>query len=297
VADVVQSAIEEVRASAHAKGIELRQHLTPGCIILADTQRIQQVVSNLLSNALKFTSPGGRVDILVERLERDIRLTVHDDGCGIAPRDLPHIFEHFRQADSSTTRARSGLGLGLAIARHIVQAHAGTIVARSEGLGCGTTLTVHVPAHLGSPSSPPPATDPQLGTESVVGVKVLCVDDQAEALELTALMLAARGAVVRTASSVDEAIAVMYEFVPDVLVSDVAMPGQSGYDLIECVGQLPEPLSTTPAIALTAYARSDDAQHALRRGFSCHVGKPVNADRLAEVIARLAKTGRYPVAD
>lgn len=294
--EVVQSAIDEARAAAQAKTVSLEQHLTPSCTVIADPMRIHQVVSNLLSNAIKFTSAGGHVDVRVDRVERDVRLTVRDDGSGISPRDLPHIFEHFRQADGSTTRARSGLGLGLAIARHIVEAHAGTIVARSEGLKHGTTLTVHLPAHLGS-SPPPTTTDPHPETMSVAGVKVLCVDDQAEALELTALMLGARGAVVRTASSVDDALVAMYEFMPDVLVSDVAMPNRSGYDLVERVAQLPEPLSSTPAIALTAYARSDDAQRALRRGFACHVGKPVNADELAQTIAKLARGGRYPVND
>lgn len=285
--EVVQNAIDQIRSGAEAKGVAVEYERRPKCIVLADPVRIHQVVTNLLSNAVKFASAGGRVDVVLERIERDIRLTVQDDGCGIVPKDLPHIFEHFRQADSSTTRTRPGLGLGLAIARHIVEAHAGTIMARSEGLGRGAVLTVHLPADLGS--STPPPSQVRFGDSSVAGVKVLCVDDQTEALELTALMLSARGAVVQTANSVKEALARMPLFVPDVVVSDIAMPERDGHDLVELMRQLPAPLSATPTVALTAYARSDDAQRALRRGFSCHVGKPVNADRLAEVIAKLAQ--------
>ena len=291
--EIVGSAIDEVRSTAQARNITLGQRLTPCCTVIADPGRMHQVVSNLLSNSIKFTQGGGHVEVALERHAGSIRLTVSDDGCGIGPEDLPHVFEHFMQAESNAARARSGLGLGLAIARYIVEAHAGTIVACSDGHGRGTTLAVDLPAHVGS--LPPPAAE--LGTEetaSVAGVKVLCVDDQTETLELIALMLRARGAFVRTASSAEEALALVQSFAPDVLLSDVAMPDQDGYFLVERVRQLPFPFSTTPAIAVTAYARSGDAERALGHGFASHVSKPVETDRLVEAIAALVRKGRRP---
>jgi CheY-like chemotaxis protein len=289
--EIVRGVLEQARTAVDAKRITLRASIAPDCGVSADAQRMQQVVSNVLWNAIKFTGEGGSVDVTLERRDGAFRLTVSDNGCGIEGADLPHIFEHFRQADSSTTRSHSGLGLGLAIARHIVEAHGGKIEARSEGRGQGATFTVDLP---GRPfSGPPPPRQRPLGAHalraqgSVTGTRVLCVDDEHDALELAALMLGSLGAEVRTARSVDEAIDLLPSFTPDVIVSDLAMPERDGFDLIQYVRALQPPASEIPAIALTAYASAYDVDRALRAGFTRHVAKPVDAEELASIISAL----------
>jgi PAS domain S-box-containing protein len=289
--EIVRVVIEQARTAADDKRITLRASIAPDCGVSADAQRMQQVVSNLLWNAIKFTSEGGTIEVTLERREGGFRLTVRDDGCGIDGADLPHIFEHFRQADSSTTRSHSGLGLGLAIARHIVEAHGGKIEGRSEGRGQGATFTVDLPGR--AISGPPPPRQRPFGAHalragsSVTGTRVLCVDDEHEALELAALMLGTLGAEVRTAASVDEAIDLLPSFTPDVIVSDLAMPDRDGYDLIEYVRGLQPPASEIPAIALSAYASANEVDRALRAGFTRHVAKPVDAEVLASIISAL----------
>jgi PAS domain S-box-containing protein len=282
--EVVQAALEQARAAAQKKRVELGESIDRRCLVLGDGVRLQQVVTNLLSNAIKFTREGGHVALSLERQVEAIRLEVRDDGIGIEPADLPHVFEHFRQADSSNARAHSGLGLGLAIARHIVEAHGGSIEARSEGRGRGAVFTVVLPSRVVSLSSPPP---PPPGLRTIRGIKVLYVDDEPDALELAALTLGGLGAIVRTASSVDDAIEQVSSFTPDVIVSDIAMPDRDGYDFIRQVREMPLPCSDIPAVALTAYARAADAERAMRAGFTRHLAKPVEPDTLARIIAAL----------
>jgi signal transduction histidine kinase len=291
--ETVTSALEQARAAAESKRITMRSNIAPNCKVTGDAQRLQQVVSNLLSNAIKFTKDEGHVDVTLERNGNGFRITVRDDGCGIDPGDLPHVFEHFRQSDSSTTRTHAGLGLGLAIAHHIVEAHGGTIEGESYGRGRGATFTVTLPSR---PYSIPPSGTDAAGAAvrseareqgSVAGIRVLWVDDEKDGLEVAALMLGTLGAEVRTATSVDEAIGTLSSFMPDVIVSDIAMPDQDGYDLIRHVRALPPPASELPAIAVTAYARADDADRAVRAGFTCHLAKPVDAEVLADVISTL----------
>jgi PAS domain S-box-containing protein len=282
---VVQGAIDDAKAPAQTKHITMTQNLVQHCRVMGDEMRLQQVVYNLLSNALKFTPEGGHIDVTLEGEEERARLVVRDDGCGIDESDLPCVFEHFRQADSSTTRVHGGLGLGLAIARHIVQAHGGTIEAKSEGRGHGATLTVLLPRRPMSSTSPPPPSVPS--RRSIAGVRVLYVDDEVDALELMDLTLSSLGAIVRTARSVDVAIHTLSRFIPDVIVSDIAMPGRDGYDFVRQVRNMPVPLSDVPAIALSAYARADDAERALRAGFTRHLAKPLELEKMAEAIAGL----------
>ncbi|MGH7270969.1 MAG: ATP-binding response regulator, partial [Polyangiaceae bacterium] len=238
---------------------------------------------------VKFTGSSGRVDVTLDRIDGTARLIVRDDGCGIGPEDLPYVFDRFRQADSSSTRSHSGLGLGLAIAQHIVQAHGGEITARSEGLGRGTTLLIELPAKpLSMPPPPPLPSGHRVGDgPSIEGRRVLFIDDEPDTLEVTALALCAFGAEVRTATSVDAAMAVIASFLPDAIVSDVAMPQRDGYDLIRSLRSLGAPLSLVPAIALTAQARPDDVERALQAGFARHLAKPVDSEVLASVIATL----------
>jgi PAS domain S-box-containing protein len=286
-ADVVRAALDIARPAAVAKDVELRQSIRGECLLRGDATRLEQVVTNLLSNSLKFTRRGGHISVTLERMDQTIRLTVSDDGCGIEARDLPHIFESFRQADSSTTRPHSGLGLGLAIAQHIVVAHGGSIAARSDGAGMGTTVTVELPpARFSTPPPPrfaprPGATDPP---PSLEGMRVLFVDDEPAARELAELTLADLGAIVATADSVSRALQRMATFIPHVVVSDVAMPERDGYDLMRAVRKLPPPLGGVPAIALTAYARAEDASQAIEAGFTHHLPKPIGPDTLAGLL-------------
>jgi PAS domain S-box-containing protein len=288
--EIVQGALDQARPAARARGIAIRESIERGCVVLGDALRLEQVVSNLLSNAIKFTSDGGHVDVTLEQREGRVCLDVRDDGCGIDAADLPHVFEHFRQADSSTTRAHEGLGLGLAIARHIVLAHGGTIEARSEGRGRGAAFIVTLPSRRFTTPPPPVrpgSVDKSTLPRSVEGAKVLYVDDEPDAVELVGLMLGELGAVVRTATCVDDAITLASSFAPDVVVSDIAMPGRDGFDLIRSLRTMGPPLSEVPAIALTAYARPEDGNRALRAGFKRHLAKPVEIQVLAEAILTL----------
>jgi CheY-like chemotaxis protein len=284
---VVRASLELARPAAASKGVRLEASFAQDCVVLGDAQRLQQVVDNLLSNAVKFTLAHGRVEVILERRGGEASLTVRDDGCGISPGDLPHVFDRFRQADCSSTRNPSGLGLGLAIARHIVEAHGGRITARSDGPGRGATFSVDLPAKpLSIPPMPP--LRPRGGRgQSLVGRRLLFVDDEPDALECIAIALGAMGAKVRTATSVDEAMELLGTFAPDAIVSDIAMPRRDGYDLIRGIRSLPSPLCLIPTIALTAQARADDARRALRAGFARHLAKPVDSDVLAHVIATL----------
>jgi signal transduction histidine kinase/ActR/RegA family two-component response regulator len=294
---VVEAAVDSVRHAAEAKGVALQVALDPEArTIHGDGDRLQQVVWNLVSNAIKFTPPGGRVDVQLTRADARVALQVRDSGQGIKPEFLPHVFERFRQADSSSTRAHGGLGLGLAIVRHLVEMHGGTVEATSEGQGRGATFIVHLPIRpvraaeepgTGAPLSRLAATT---RADDLTGVRVLVVEDDAESRALLESMLARLGAEVEVAASAAEAMAALERRAPDVLLSDIEMPGEDGYSLIRRIRALPSPEgSRLPAAALTAYARTEDRIAALSAGFQFHLAKPVGAGELAAVVASLAR--------
>jgi PAS domain S-box-containing protein len=298
---VVQAVVDGLRPTAEAKGLKLTFLAEYGCIVHGDAERLQQVFWNLVSNAIKFTPSGGSVDVSVAREARgSIRVVVRDTGRGIDAQHLPHVFDRFRQVDSSTTRAHSGLGLGLAIVKHIVEAHGGLVVAESAGPHNGSAFTVELPREPRGTRglevvAPAPAPLPELPGAaagagqrvSLSGVRVLVVDDEADTLDLTALALEQRGAAVRTARSAGEALAALPAFRPDVMVCDVAMPGMDGYDFVRRVRSLLTSSASIPAVALSGHARPEDAERAMQAGFHRHVAKPVDADILAAMLREL----------
>jgi PAS domain S-box-containing protein len=294
---VIDGALESVRPSAQAKQITLEVSCPPDFAPLeGDADRLHQVVWNLLSNAVKFTPVGGRVAVRVARDEGWVRLEVEDTGAGVDEEFLPHMFERFRQADSSSTRRHGGLGLGLAIVRHLVELHGGTVEATSPGPGQGTTFTVRLP-----PSVPPaPATATRAATGSATaagalpaadtrldGLRVLVVEDEPDTLELVATILRARGAEVDAVSSTRDALAALDQHRPDILLSDIGLPGEDGLALIRAIRERPDG-EGLPAAALTAYAREQDRVQALQAGFQAHVAKPIQPSELVQIVARLA---------
>ena len=290
---VTRAAVDQARPAAQAKHIGLRLDIRPDCDIEGDAGRLEQVASNLLSNAIKFTPEGGLVEVRLECDDRSVTLTVRDNGPGIDASDLKSIFESFRQADGAPTRVNSGLGLGLAIARHIVEAHGGRIAARSDGRGHGATFTVSLPRG----DLPAPALESSAeGVALIDGAKVLYVDDAIDALDTVRLMLEPLGVVVQTATSVDEALRLVSTFEPQLILSDLAMPHRDGYDLLRAVRGLPEPAPVVPVVALTAYARPEDAIRALDAGFAAHLPKPLNARKLAATIATVLRAHAARVA-
>jgi CheY-like chemotaxis protein/anti-sigma regulatory factor (Ser/Thr protein kinase) len=258
--------------------------------VLVDPDRLQQVLWNLLSNAIKFTPKGGHVTVTAARRESAVRFTVSDTGVGIKPEFLPHVFERFRQAESSTTRAYGGLGLGLAIVRHLVELHGGTVAVHSEGEGRGTTFTVRLPAAATRPAEHAPAAiSTRPAGQSLAGLHLLVVDDEADAREVMRFMLERAGAKVRTADSAALALDAIREEAPDLLISDVGMPVEDGYVLLRRLRAMEEGQSRhLPAVALTAYATDEDTRRALQAGFDAHLSKPVEPPRLMEVLAGLA---------
>jgi PAS domain S-box-containing protein len=282
----IEAAIETVRLSAEAKSIQLHVYLEPLVgQVLGDGDRLQQVIWNLLSNAIKFTPEGGRVDIRLEPVGTHAQITVSDKGQGINPDFLSHVFDAFRQADSKTTRRFGGLGLGLSIARHLVELHGGTIRADSAGEGQGATFTVQLPLMVADSAAVPERTQTKqlLGLS---GIRVLTVDDDLDNLELVSFILEQSGAVVSAVSSANDALEVMAQFKPDILVSDIGMPQMDGYTLIRQV-RLRASEAQIPAIALTAYAGELNQQQAIEAGFQMHVAKPVQPEELVKAIANL----------
>ncbi|HEX6212359.1 MAG TPA: MASE1 domain-containing protein [Methylomirabilota bacterium] len=288
---VVQETVEAMRSDIEAKALTLGVSLDPATgEVLGDPMRLQQVVANLLSNAVKFTPQGGRIDVRLARDGVHARLSVADSGEGIEPRVLPYVFEPFQQADSTTTRTHQGLGLGLAIVRQLVEAHGGRVRAESAGLGAGATFTVELPivAVRGTRGRGGAAIVAEpLGGARLDGLRVLVVDDHGDARELLGVVLRERGAQVHLAGGVAEALDVMAGATIDVLVSDLAMPGADGYDLIAAVRAAGG--SAVPAVALTAYAGADVRERAIAAGFSAHATKPMNPDDLVELIAKLPR--------
>jgi PAS domain S-box-containing protein len=297
LATIVREAIEVVRPSADAKriAIEVVPH-GDSTILVGDAERLRQVVWNLLSNAVKFTDAGGVIVVSFEQQGPLLRVAVRDTGRGIDPQLLPHVFERFKQADSSATRRYGGLGLGLAIVRHIVELHGGSVQVESGGLGKGSTFTVTLPVRAVVPdevedvsSTERPLPSPRPAAASLDGLRVLVVDDDEDARLLLESVLTSAAAVVQTADSAASGFDAIGSFRPDILISDIGMPGQDGYALIRRVRALPSALGGgMPSIALTAYTRPQDRTRALASGFTTHVGKPVNPDDLVAAVANLA---------
>ena len=299
-ADVVRRAVESVQFSASVKGIKIETEFSPGLgRVAGDPERLQQIVWNLLTNAVKFTDRGGRIHVSVERRQRKVLLVVSDNGAGIAPEFVPHLFERFRQADAGTARVHGGLGLGLAIARQLAELHGGTIEAASEGLGSGATFTVTLPAMAaklggldadvgrfeGSQEPPPVAA-------SLDGLRILAVDDDADALTMIRDILETSGATVLSASSAEGALKILDTEHPDVLVADLGMPRIDGFELIARIRRTPHgSASQLPAVALTAYARSEDKARALRAGYQTHMSKPINPAELVACVLALGREG------
>ncbi len=252
--------------------------------VVGDPERLQQVVWNLCNNAIKFTQKGGAMKVRLRRLGTDIELEVKDSGQGIELEFLPHVFERFRQAEGSTTRRYGGLGLGLALVRHLVEAHGGTVRAESAGVGQGATFKVRFPVQAVLDQEPEtirplplPSSDPAATQISLLGVSVLVVDDENDARDLVVTVLRGGGATVTAATSALEALRELASAMPTVMVSDVGMPQTDGYELIRRVrSELGSSGAALPAIALTAYAREEDRRLALEAGFNTHVSKPVD---------------------
>jgi light-regulated signal transduction histidine kinase (bacteriophytochrome)/ActR/RegA family two-component response regulator len=292
VGAVVEQIIESVRLAAEAKDIRLQTVLDSTASVLGDQQRLQQVVSNLLSNALKFTPKHGKVQVAVERLASSVEISVADSGQGIEPDFLPRIFERFQQADAATTRRSSGLGLGLAIVKHIVELHGGTVEAFSAGAAKGSTFTVRLPLSIAARATVPTAVDVPAGSlpcpPELNGVRLLIVDDDVDARELLQELFTRCHASVCVADSVAEGLAALRRERPDVLISDIGMPDEDGYALIARVRALPASEGgRTPAIALTAYARAEDRARVLLAGFQNHLAKPVEPLEILAVVASL----------
>jgi signal transduction histidine kinase len=290
---VVAAAIDSVRGAAAAKRIAITLAADPEVgVVPADSVRMAQVVSNLLSNAVKFTPPGGSVRVSLERQDAEVHLAVTDTGQGIEHDMLPHVFDRFRQAEVSYRRSQSGLGLGLTIARHIVEMHGGRIDVASPGPGRGATFTVRLPAALPR-SLPLPATPAAPPASDLTGLRVLVVEDDDDTREVVSLILQRSGASVVVADTAAAALAAFQAAPPDLLLSDIGLPGEDGYDLIRGVRALPsERGGAVPAIALTAFARGTDSGDALLAGYNRHVAKPVDPERLAATVAEVARLGK-----
>ncbi|HKS27943.1 MAG TPA: ATP-binding protein [Pyrinomonadaceae bacterium] len=298
---VVEAAIESARPAAQAKDIALdfRREDEPG-LVSGDPERLQQVVWNLLSNAVKFTPKGGRINVTLSQSDSHACIKVKDTGEGIPPDFLPFVFDRFRQADGSTTRPHGGLGLGLAIVRHLVELHGGTVRAESKGENQGSTFTVTLPLLVYTPeedkeSGPARFSVKEYKAEdlpSLEGLRVLIVDDEQDALEFLRFVLQRSRAEVAAASSVDEALDELESFRPHIIVSDIGMPGRDGYELVRSLRALPpERGGQLPAVALTAYARAEDERRAIREGFQMHVPKPFEPPELLSIIVSLCKAG------
>ena len=299
LAHVIQSAIETVRPAIAAKGITLTVSLDSDAgLVSGDPNRLQQIIWNLISNAIKFTPQDGWVEVRLEQVDTHLRVIVSDSGIGIDRQFLPYIFERFRQADSSMTRSYSGVGLGLAIVRHLVELHGGTVSAESDGAGQGATLTVTLPVWdnskavtysvIGPSIAAHPKTHDLYENLPLTGIRILAVDDDPDALQLLSVALSGSGAEVKIAMSAAEGLSALQLYKPDVLVSDIAMPGEDGYSLIRKVRALSaEEGGDIPAVAVTAFARAEDRMRALETGFQMFVPKPIEPVELIAAIADL----------
>jgi len=301
----IDAAVDAVRPAAEAKGVRMQKVMDTGLIsIPGDPVRLQQVIWNLLSNAIKFTPRGGRVQIRSERVNSHLEIVVSDTGQGISPDFLPHVFDRFRQADQKTSRQHGGMGLGLAIVRHLVELHGGNVSAASDGEGKGSTFIVRLPI---SPIYKVDATGARVhpaardllpaneATERLDGLRILVVDDEPDTRDLLKQGLENCGANVRLAASAAEAVDSIVAEIPDMLISDIGMPGIDGYDLIRQIRGLPADAGgKIPAVALTAYTRVEDRLQALRAGYDMHVPKPVELAELVAVAASVVRRQQNP---
>jgi CheY-like chemotaxis protein len=294
IRELVRSVVESMAPTSVDRGIELQLAAVPAVAVLGDIGRLEQVLFNLVDNAMKFTTKGGRVAIDVRIVGRHVEIQVNDTGAGIEPEFLPLVFDRFRQADSGTSRTHGGLGLGLAIAKQLVEAHQGRISAESAGKGSGSTFTVQLTiatpragdisdgAHAipGGPGESEPRLD---------GIRVLVVDDEADARGIMAQLLEDSGATVKVAANVAAAIEILKQAEIDVLLADIAMPDQDGYALIRTVRSSAAPrVASIPAAAVTAFTREEHRQRALAAGFHLHLGKPVEPGELVRAVHMLA---------
>jgi PAS domain S-box-containing protein len=296
---LIQNAVDTVRPAADAKGVRLITIIDPrAALVSGDPERLQQVLWNVLSNAVKFTEKNGRVEVRLERVNSHVDITVSDTGIGIPAEFLPHVFDRFRQADAGISRARGGLGLGLAITRHLVELQGGRIFAESDGPGKGSSFRIELPLRSASTAAPveyfEPSRAPEIGHHIAVpqldGISILAVDDDPDALALVREILEATGATVATAGSGQRALDLLEQMTPDILLADLGMPVMSGLELIDRVRRSERPaIRELPAVALTAYARSEDRTKALRSGFQLHLAKPVDPEELMAAMAALAK--------
>ncbi len=301
---VIEAAIDSIRPAAEAKDIRLQVTLdTNTGLVSGDPDRLQQIVWNLLSNAVKFTEKGGRVQVRLERINSHVEITVSDTGKGISPEFLPYVFDRFRQADSSITRLHGGLGLGLAIVRHLMELHGGIVQAQSLGEGQGATFSLRLPVIIAHGSGRFAINDEEANASgaalevdfgsspSLEGLSILVVDDEGDARDLLRVILEERKAQVTTAASAAEAYETLEWLRPDIIISDIGMPGEDGHSLIRKVRQkeAQRRQGWKPAIALTAHARVEDRLRALSAGYQAHVAKPVEPTELVAVIASLVR--------
>ena len=299
IVPLIEAAIDVVRPSAASKGITFSTLYNAEIeAIVCDSQRLQQILWNFLTNAIKFTPNGGRVTVSLEHQDSTARIEVKDTGIGIAPEFLPFVFDSFRQADSSSTRRHDGLGLGLAIVRHLAELHGGSVSVTSEGRDQGAVFTLELPASLDS-YAPVEITRAQTGGSGenqvlgceLHGVRVLLVDDDTDTCTMLTFALNLLGAEIQSSTSVSEAFINLAQWMPDVLLTDINMPGEDGYSLISKLRALrPEEGSNIPAIAITAMARPEDSEKVMSAGFQAHLPKPIDIKELSEAIASLAKT-------
>jgi CheY-like chemotaxis protein len=288
--DLIEDALEAVRHAAEAKGIQLQPVLeVPGLLVSGDVGRLQQVLWNLLENAVKFTPMDGRVQVKLQRVRSHVEVVVSDTGRGIASDVLPFVFDRLRLGESGSARGQGGLGIGLALVRHIVELHGGSVYAESAGEGRGAAFVVRLPLMLADLREEPIARreGPAAGA-SLAGARVVIVDDDPTAVELVKEVLVQAGAEVVECRATDEALRAVEQRRPDALVSDIEMPGQDGYSLIRKLRALsPEQGGKTPAVALTAFGRPEDRIRSVQAGFNIHLTKPVDPAELTAVVASL----------
>ena len=298
---IIDDAVATVQPAADAKSVRLQTIVDPRVgPVSGDPGRLQQVVWNLVTNAVKFTPKRGRVQVRLERVNSHVEVVVSDTGIGISPDFLPHVFERFRQAEAATTRKAGGLGLGLAIVRHIVEMHGGTVEASSAGEGQGATFRVRLPLMIVHPEAVEtrrehPRTERREALTALgdlTGIHVVAIDDEEDALNLLRVVLETAGAEVTTLNSAAVALERIAEMEPDVLVVDLGMPEMDGFEFITRVRRLAaKDIRRTPAAALTAFARSEDRTKALRSGFEMHLAKPIDPGELVASVATLARRG------
>jgi PAS domain S-box-containing protein len=285
---VVYAAVDSIRPAAMAKDLRLTVEAADSEGMFADPDRLQQVVWNLLTNAVKFTGKGGEVKVEIARVASKIQISVSDTGEGIAREFLPYAFDRFSQADASTTRKNGGLGLGLSIVRHIVELHGGTVIAHSEGIGRGTTMIIQIPIpairqHQGSPVR-------EARSALLAGLKVMIVEDEDDTREMLENALQSYGASVLVAASAAEALQQLAGKVPDILVSDIGLPNMDGYELLSKIrAEMPERVKRIPAVALTAFATVEHKEKSKLVGYQAHISKPVAVSDLVSVLSRVAR--------